>query len=68
MASEGGPESLDELALDLQELRRQAGNPSYSDIALAVCRVRVGRGVSPDEARPGRTTGAPRFSQWRMRL
>jgi energy-coupling factor transport system substrate-specific component len=68
MASEGGPESLDELALDLQELRRQAGNPSYSDIALAVCRVRVGRGVSPDEARPGRTTVYDAFRTGRSRL
>lgn len=61
-------DSLDRLALDLQELRAEAGSPSYSAIALGICRLRVARGMTADEARVGRTTVYDAFRTGRSRI
>lgn len=60
--------SLDELALALQELRAEAGHPSYAEIALRIARQRESRGVPREEARPGRTTVYDAFRTGRRRI
>ena len=60
--------TLDRLALDLQELRVQSGSPSYTLIAQGVSRVRTARGMTPEEARVGRTTVYDAFRTGRSRI
>lgn len=59
---------LDGVALDLQELRARAGNPSYAEIVLRITRQREARGVPALEARPGRTTVYDAFRVGRRRI
>lgn len=58
---------LDQLALDLQELRRQAGNPSYAEIVARIGRQRRADGA-PAGSRPGRTTVYDAFRTGRRRV
>ncbi|KAA1420322.1 hypothetical protein F0U44_07875 [Nocardioides humilatus] len=60
--------ALDQLALDLVDLRAAAGNPSYAEIVLRIDRQRRERGVPADEARPGRTTVYDAFRAGRRRV
>jgi energy-coupling factor transport system substrate-specific component len=63
---EQGP--YDELVGRLQQLRADAGLPSYGDIATNVSRVRVDRGLTPERARVGRTTVYDAFRMGRQRI
>ncbi|RYB95347.1 hypothetical protein EUA93_13960 [Nocardioides oleivorans] len=63
---EQGP--YDDLVGRLQQLRADAGVPSYGDIASNVSRVRVERGLTPEQARVGRTTVYDAFRMGRQRI
>lgn len=60
--------SLDAVVDRLNELKIEAGAPSFSDIALAVERVRRRRGLTQFEARTARTTIYTMFQMGRRRL
>lgn len=72
MADEQGdrPQSArwDHVTRQVQEWRRRAGEPSYSEIALRISRERELRGVDPVAARVGRTTVYDAFRLGRSRI
>lgn len=61
------PTPLDRLALDLQELRSRAGDPSYAEIVARIGQQRRAAGA-PAESRPGRTTVYDAFRTGRRRV
>lgn len=61
------PTPLDRLALDLQELRGRAGDPSYAEIVTRIGQQRRAAGA-PTESRPGRTTVYDAFRTGRRRV
>lgn len=61
-------ETLDGLAIRLQDLREHAGLPSYTELTLRIARQRQARGVPEAEARPGRTTVYDAFRVGRRRV
>jgi energy-coupling factor transport system substrate-specific component len=61
------PTPLDRLALDLQELRGRAGDPSYAEIVARIGQQRRAAGA-PAQSRPGRTTVYDAFRTGRHRL
>lgn len=61
------PTPLDRLALDLQELRGRAGDPSYAEIVARIGQQRRAAGA-PAESRPGRTTVYDAFRTGRRRV
>jgi energy-coupling factor transport system substrate-specific component len=46
----------DEIVEDLRALREAAGSPSFGELVVRISRQRVDRGMSPAQARVGRTT------------
>ncbi|PWD51040.1 hypothetical protein C8046_10660 [Serinibacter arcticus] len=62
------PPGLDAIAERLRDLRVQAGQPSFTEIAREVGRLRDARGVSPWAARPGRVTVYDVFRDGRKRV
>ncbi|PUA80828.1 ECF transporter S component [Nocardioides currus] len=58
----------DELVEELRAMRHGAGSPSFGDIAIGVSRVRRERGLTPEQARVGRTTVYDAFRLGRIRL
>jgi energy-coupling factor transport system substrate-specific component len=63
---EQGP--YDDLVGRLQSLRADAGMPSFGEVALRVSRVRRERGLTPEQARVGRTTVYDAFRMGRQRI
>ena len=61
------PTPLDQLALDLQELRSRAGDPSYAEIVARIAQQRRAAGA-PASSRPGRTTVYDAFRTGRRRV
>lgn len=61
-------QSLDDVVESLRELRIHAGNPSFSDVALAVNKLRLSRGMNEFEARTARSTVYAVFQKGRRRL
>ncbi|WP_141013582.1 ECF transporter S component [Nocardioides sambongensis] len=61
-------ETFDDIAADLARLRAQAGSPSYSELVRRVSALRVDRGLTPEAARPGRSTVYDAFRSGRRRL
>lgn len=61
------PTPLDRLALDLQELRGRAGDPSYAEIVARIGQQRRAAGA-PAQSRPGRTTVYDAFRTGRRRV
>ncbi|WP_110180621.1 ECF transporter S component [Nocardioides solisilvae] len=62
------PRSLDDLATALQDLRAEAGEPSYAEIARRVVVARRARGMGEGEARLARTTVYDVFRTGRRRV
>ncbi|MCZ4500303.1 MAG: hypothetical protein JWQ74_2858 [Marmoricola sp.] len=60
--------TFDQIATDLQALRAASGHPSYADIVRLITEVRTARGVSPEAARPARTTVYEVFRHGRHRV
>lgn len=60
------PTPLDQLALDLQELRGRAGDPSYAEIVARIAQQRRATGAAA--SRPGRTTVYDAFRTGRRRV
>ncbi|KRB78647.1 hypothetical protein ASE01_05195 [Nocardioides sp. Root190] len=60
--------AFDPITKDLQQLRIDAGLPSYNEIVLRITRVREGRGVDSAAARPARTTVYDAFRTGRRRM
>lgn len=58
----------DHVALRLQEWRRRAGEPSFTEIAGRISRARVADGSEPAAARVGRTTVYDAFRLGRTRI
>lgn len=71
---ERGPEqhtaedSLDQIALDLRQLRQQAGDVSYAEIVRRISKHRESRGTPQTTARPARTTVYDAFRTGRSRV
>jgi energy-coupling factor transport system substrate-specific component len=61
------PTPLDRVALDLQELRGRAGDPSYAEIVSRIGQQRRAAGA-PGDSRPGRTTVYDAFRTGRRRI
>jgi len=59
---------LDGIAKDLQQVRQDAGCPSFSDIELKVAKAREARGIAPAAARIPRTTIYDCFRTGRRRV
>ena len=60
--------SLDGIAENLQQLRAQAGDPSYAEIALRIAALREERGMSSSAARVARSTVFDAFRTGRSRI
>lgn len=60
--------SWDDVAEQLRELRRRAGDPSYNDIAQGVMQARLAAGAAPEAARVARSTVYDTFRTGRARV
>lgn len=60
--------SWDDVAEQLRELRRRAGDPSYNDIAQGVMQARLAAGATPEAARVARSTVYDTFRTGRARV
>lgn len=66
--ADGESETLDEVVEGLQQLRADAGNVSYAEIAVRIARQRTERGASDAAARVARSTVYDAFRRGRARL
>lgn len=67
-ASDQVPVTMDEFSQELSILRRDAGAPSYAEIAARIARQRRDQGISPERARIARSTVYDVFRPGRKRL
>lgn len=61
-------DSFDRIAVDLQQLRMEAGAVSYAEIVRRIARRRAAEGQAPEACRPARTTVYDAFGTGRTRL
>lgn len=62
------PDSLDRIALDLQDLREKAGPVSYAELVRRITELRLERGVRAAAAMPARSTVYNAFRTARSRM
>lgn len=62
------PAGLDAIVLDLQQLRLQAGQPSFAEIALRISRLRELDGMSPAASHIARSSVHSMFAMGRRRM